>query len=224
MREFRVVLQGRAGWSSRSVSPADANESGGSPWRGQLSAFSPFPTWYEPEAVQVRISRPFRSAPAPKDWELDLLQDSPPVGRAAMITVAAAGMLAAVVGTAQAAEVPAEVPATPPAAPSSTVRNFTPMDHPPRIVLVDSREVPASAAFQFSPATPLVDADGKPILIAAYHQNTATSHTNVPGNAHTNTPWSNHANSAATHANTAWSNHANFPGVHTNLIPGGYVF
>lgn len=224
MREFRVVLQGRSGWSSRTVTPAGSTEPDGSPWHGQLSAFSPFPSWYEPEAVQVRISRPFRSAPAPKGWELDLVQDSAPsMGRAAMITVAAAGMLAGAVAPAQ-AEAPAEVPPTPPAAPSSTVRHFTPTDHPPRIVLVDTREVPATAAFEFSPSAPLMDADGKPILIAAYHQNTSVSHTNVPGNTHTNTPWSNHANSAATHANTAWSNHANFPGVHTNLIPGGYVF
>lgn len=107
----------------------------------------------------------------------------------------------------------------------------------------DNGSAPPSADYSGSPPTtllstpnaaraglgqqvnPLKDERGRPIILAAFHQNTpGTPHSNVP-TSHTNV-WSNHANTMTPHTN-AWSNHSNVPGYtipHTNVVPGDLIF
>ena len=65
---------------------------------------------------------------------------------------------------------------------------------------------------------PLIDSQGRPVQLGAFHSN-------VAGTPHSNTV-TNHTNTPNPHSNV-WSNHSNIPTYtipHTNVVPGDFIF
>jgi hypothetical protein len=217
MRKFRVLLRGPG--VECPVWPAEAA------MRGELEALTPNPTWFRPESVRVRLSRSLRASLPPADWELPLY------GKAAAFTLATAGVLGGLSGSAQAS--PQAILFTPPGMESSSEASFMPTDRPPGVVLLEAREVRGTDSLRYTPGAPLTDKSGNPILIAAYHTNSpGTPHTNAPGS-HYNIPGQGHQNSnptphtnnsGTTHTNTNPTPHGNTnPVPHTNQTPSPHV-
>jgi len=213
MRQFRVVLRGPGAGAECPVSPTEAT------LLGQLGALTSNHAWFRPDPIRVRLSRSLRAVVPPADWELPLL------GRAAAFTLATAGVLGGLSGSAQAS--PQAILFTPPAMESSSEASFMPTDRPPEVVLLEAREVRGADSLRYTPGAPLTDQSGHPILIAAYHSNLpGTNHSNSPEVSHGNVAWANHSNVPGGHANGHWQNHGNAPtgGFHTNMVQGDYVF
>ena len=208
MRQIRVVLRGPGAGAGCPVWPSEAT------LRAELGALSSNRAWFQPESVQVRLSRSLRAVLPPADWEVPL------VGRAAAFTLATAGVLGGLSGSAQAS--PQAILFTPPGMESSSKASFMPTDRPPEVVLLEAREVRGADSLRYTPGAPLTDQSGHPILIAAYHSNLpGTTHSNSPGKVHANTPSTPHSNTPGkVHANTPPTPHANTPGTPHSNTPG----
>jgi hypothetical protein len=216
MLEFRVKLLGQNGEPSRNGHGRVEVARRVQRWRLRLElpSFTALPLWFSPEPVLVHLNRAVCQAPA--GFELSLTEVPPLawrlretlLGRLAVSGLAALSMLYAATGQARASEAPA--PLRPlPGTETSSVPQFTPTDQRPLLAVKRS-------AFDIHSFEPLLDAQGRPILLA--HGNTPGSeHANTPGSNHTNQPWVNHSNSLSGHTNSAWTNGS----VHTNMVPAG---
>jgi hypothetical protein len=100
---------------------------------------------------------------------------------------------------------------TPPAMDGGNPEGITPPIN--KLTLAATNKLPA-----------LLDDQGRPIHLAAFHTNTPVVHSNADF-VHTNV-WNNHSNVITPHVNN-WANHSNVPTYtipHTNIVPGDFIF
>lgn len=220
MRRFRVFLTGHQGLAGclADMLPAQQRQA----LQRQYRSYLPGPHWLPESPVMVWLTGPKgkalpRNLAWNEEYELPLLasrREQPRLKKLLLTAAAAAAVVMPLAAKSATAE----------GRPSGGRRALPPSVHdrpqattydcgPPTAPLTVVSRRPSDDAL-----LPLVDAQGRPVELGAFHSN-------VVGTPHSNTV-TNHTNTPNPHSNV-WSNHSNIPTYtipHTNVVPGDFIF